>query len=669
MDKKLFEIKSRILDYMINVYNVDLSIKHIKENCMDEYKEKLKVANLLLDNIFLFDETWDMEACRIPYKNKQIDWKFTPNGDEEWTFMLARHEYLDSLIISYYINNNEKYIEKAKELINNWIDNNNLDDDIIITKRAIDTGIRCSSWLNVIIHLVNLNKISEDELKKYIESIYVQLKYMKRIYKEKYTLSNWGVLQTVSILNNCRWFKEIINDEELELWAEKELLRQSMMQVFDDGSHWEQSPMYHVEVLKCFNSYIWNSKILKYKINDYIIRTTDKMSEYIMYTRTPKGYFEAQCDSDRSFVKDILEAGVVISKNRKIKRILRDEKISLSTIYSYGYLGVNTYEEVKEEKGFEKSKSFIDSGNIYIRNNFTEKSNFTVLKNGTIGSGHGHSDLGHISLYYKGEPFLIDSGRYTYVEEDKVREYFKSAYAHNVSIIDNKPACVSKGSWDSSYYSECFKNYYKHKNNIHYSELSYLSNYEEENCIVLKKIIYIEVGIWFIITDIRYKGNHLVKNYYNFDSDVDIIKGELNSIQAINKKKLDFNFYNIDDVKIKSSIISKKYNELSNSNKVITTKEFKDYIVTSDMILESKSYISIENINIRRCDGNKEEDVNRYVGKRIQISVNESYTIIIFNSETYTGKKMYYINDEPFYGKVIVMHNLNGKIKTSVLRG
>ena len=103
------------------------------------------------------------------------------------------------------------------------------------------------------------------------------------------------------------------------------------------------------------------------------------------------------------------------------------------------------------------NKSFIDSGNIYIRSGWDKEASFTYLQNGTLGSGHGHSDLCHFSIHYGGEPFLIDSGRYTYVESDLLREYLKSAKAHNVTVIDDSPFALPKNSWKYDKYPDVMK--------------------------------------------------------------------------------------------------------------------------------------------------------------------------------------------------------------------
>lgn len=102
-----------------------------------------------------------------------------------------------------------------------------------------------------------------------------------------------------------------------------------------------------------------------------------------------------------------------------------------------------------------------DSGNIYVRSSWSEDSHFTYLTCGSLGSSHGHADLTHISLYYEGKPFLVDSGRYSYMEEEPLRPALKSAQAHNVCVIDGESQGIPKGAWGYETYGECLKNYFR----------------------------------------------------------------------------------------------------------------------------------------------------------------------------------------------------------------
>lgn len=665
LDKDLLCIKKRVKSYMKKEYDKDFSVLYIKENCMDEYKEKKKVANLLLSNVFLFNDLWDMEACSVPYKNQDLDWEFTPNGDEEWTFMLNRQEYLYKLVLCYYIENDIKYIDKVKELIFSWINNNKLSYDKTNTRRAIDTGIRCNSWINILKHLIGLDLLTDLELKTILNSIEEQFTYLRGIYKEKYVLSNWGVLQTTAILNGYMWFGELIASNDIGKWAREEFEKQMEIQIFDDGSQWEQSPMYHVEVLRCLQEYIYSCKVNNIAIDSKFIGLMNRMTDYIAYSMTPKGYFEAQCDSDRTNVTDILEKGCILSSNSFHKALVGD-KLTINTIYMMGkFANEKICDIIIRESSF-TSKSYIDSGNIYMRNEFSSKSDFTLLKNGTLGSGHGHCDLGHISIYSDGNPFIVDAGRYTYLENDSLREYLKSAYAHNVCVIDKNPSGIVNGSWDYKYYADCLKNYHRKKEEIDYCEASYITDVDGKLAIVTRKVVYINVGIWMLITHVRCDGEHMVENYYNFDSSVNL-KRSGNDIEAENSSSLKFCFDNSCNLRIKNSIISKKYNELSKSKKVIIKKVFSNKTEVCDLILKN-CIVSVTDVKLRACDDNCIVNDGRYIAKKFDLSENESYIVISFNKETYSGRKLYYYENTPIYGKLVVIHKLKDEYKTIVLR-
>ena len=54
-------------------------------------------------------------------------------------------------------------------------------------------------------------------------------------------------------------------------------------------------------------------------------------------------------------------------------------------------------------------------------------------------------------------------------------------------------------------------------------------------------------------------------------------------------------------------------------------------------------------------------DSSMAITKEFVINENESYTVIIFNKETFKGAKVYMYNDLALYGKVIVVHRVKDK--------
>ncbi|MGL5379488.1 heparinase II/III family protein [Clostridium sp.] len=670
LNGELALLKERVKEY-IKTYDIDFVKNYIKGECSKEYRTKLLGANLLLNNSFIFDETWDMEQCRVPYVNNPVDWNFTPNGDEEWIFMLNRHEYLNKLILAYYLEEKDIYIEKWKGLVLDWIEKNKITLKGGKTIRTIDTGIRCQSWLNGLIHLIAIDKIDDKDLLKIINSIKEQIYYLKNSYTDKYILSNWGVLQTTSIISCLLWLREFIDDSELFEWALAQTYAQIELQVFDDGSHWEQSAMYHVEVLNCSMKVISTCEKLGFDLKEEYKSKVLSMAKYLMYCAAPKWTQEAQADSDRTDIRDVLVKAVILFKDKELKWAAFDN-LDLNSIFMHGKKGYDVFINIEGEKPKEINKSFDDSGNIYMRSDFNEKSSFTYVKNGTLGSGHGHIDLGHFSLYFDGKPFFVDSGRYTYVEDDKMREYFKSAKAHNVSVIDNDPFGVPVKSWGYEKFPDTLKNYFSCKENISYAETPYIAKLNDgSSYIAVRRVLFISPNIWVIVNDIRCNGNHSITNYYNLDSDVKVKENsEYLSLENENSKLRLYN-YNIDEIEIKNSYISKNYNEINNSKRIETKTNFKDLIRNYDIIIgeNTNEDIVIKDSGINQFNSLDKVNKDKVIVKTINIGENESYTIIIFNEETYKGAKIYSCEETAVYGKVVVIHKKEGNQKVIRLRG
>ncbi|AIY82262.1 MAG: heparinase II/III family protein [Clostridium baratii] len=650
-NKNIENLKIKVENYF-NKYDKYFVIDYIKSKSMKEYNKKLIGAKLMMNNSFIFDNTWDMEQCNIPYRINPFKWDYTPNGDAEWTFMLNRHEYLNKLLMAYYIEKNDRYIEKLKWFIFNWIDNNEIDIKGGNTIRTIDTGIRCLAWIEILIHLIDENKLTDEEILKIIFSIKDQIEYLKKAYIGKYTLSNWGVLQTTSICSIYLWLNEFLEDEDLIIWAEKELYEQIDMQVFDDGSHWEQSIMYHVEVLNCSMKFINYSKKLGREIDNDFINKIESMAEYLMYSKSPKSTQEAQGDSDITDVRDVLVKAAVLFNNETLKWASFDN-IDLMSIWVLGRSGYDKFKKLNKKEPMNKCRLFKDSGNIYIRDTFECNGNYTYLQNGTLGSGHGHTDLGHISIYYKGKPYIVDCGRYTYVEEDPLREYLKSYKAHNVCVIDKDPHGVPNKSWSYFSYGDCLKNYFKNKDNISYVEMPFIGELKNGvPYLINRKVLYIEPSIWVVINDVKCSGEHELECIYNLDNNVKVslnyngldMKNGNNNLKIISEEKF----------KLTNGLLSKCYNKVNNNNKIVKSLKFNNKSTNYDIIIGDN--IEVKEANIKQFNGLDYVDKEVAFSKEFIISKYESYIVIIFNKETYKGGKMYYYKDVPFYGKVIIIH-------------
>ncbi|MBE5992480.1 MAG: hypothetical protein E7247_08830 [Paenibacillaceae bacterium] len=657
MQGKQFESLKRFAQEYMRQYDEVYVTKYMERYCQKEIAAVLKQADLLLKQVFVFEDKWDMEPCSIPYALDPMVWDCSPNGDPEWIYMLNRHEYLHKLLLAYNFTKDIIYIEKLKWYLKHWISTNPIVSKGTETTRTIDTGIRCMNWQFLLIQMIGRELMDEDEAGVVLDSMSQQFHYMRNSYIEKYTLSNWGVLQTTAICQGYLWFKEYLPDNGMEQWAFNELEHQTQLQVLDDGSHWEQSIMYHIEVLLAFMKLFSNLEE-----GDWLLTVINSMSRYVLYSSAPDHCQIAQCDSDVTDVRDVLIKAAVFTGDGRYK-YAGYHTMDLDSAWLLGQKGIRRYNELNAVKPQCRSFNGADSGNIYFRSGWEEDSHFTYLKCGALGSSHGHVDLTHISLYYKGKSFLIDSGRYSYREEEPLRVLLKSAQAHNVCVVDEEFPGKPISSWKYESFAQSMKNYYREEGPVHYGEMTcYGALSTGDQCMILRKVIAVDCGIWLIVNDICCTGVHKVKEYYHLDPSVRAVLSDLGGAGRqweLKNGNVKMNLWGSHSFQSYPCLISSRYNQLSDSTHLVRESGFTNR--HTDWTCLSGSGVSLTDAVVFQTGNLKPADQETVTAKEFTLSEQESWILLIWNRETSSGGKLYYCQDTPIYGKAAAIHRKEGK--------
>lgn len=346
---------------------------HIAGNCREEAEKILAQADRLMAHTFSFEDRWDMEPCREPFTLKEMIWDRSPNGDPEWIFMLNRHEYMNKLLIAGWLTGDKAYVEKLKWFLFHWIQANPILPEGTVTTRTIDTGIRCMSWQYLLLHLLGEGLMEEREAAGILESMKEQFASLRKRYIGKYTLSNWGVLQTASICNGYLWFHEYLPSDGTEDWAWQELERQIGLQVLDDGAHWEQSMMYHMEVLLACMKLLascraWvriENRTEFWRDTDWLEKAVDRMSRYVLFASGPDHLQIAQCDSDVTDVRDVMVKAAVLTGDGRY-RYAGYDTADLDSAWMFGSAGVTGYSAMAGRKPESLSLAAADAGHIFF---------------------------------------------------------------------------------------------------------------------------------------------------------------------------------------------------------------------------------------------------------------------------------------------------------------
>lgn len=654
----------------INLYLDAKDIEHISNYCIDnfadEVMETIRIANDVSNNTFKFEWKWDMERTFIPYTfTKDIIWDKTPNNDEEWIFMLNRHRYWITLGQAYVLTKDEKYTKTFIRQLTHWIKNvRPVEGTEKTTWRTIEAGIRGENWIKAYSYFSNSEYIDEETTRIFVESLKEHGEYLYNNYGDARKLSNWGVLESHGLLV----IGLFLNDKELsEKYIQESLRRleeQISLQVMEDGMHWEQSPMYLNEVLHCYLDTIKLCKRNNIEIPNIILEKTKKLAYANLYMKKPNHKQICQSDSDDTDVRDMLTKATYLFKDGILK-FGSYEEIDFESIWSLGYDSIKKYKDIKAKYPEYVSYAFEDSGNYYMRSGWSENDNYMYFHCGTLGSGHGHADLLHISVFANGEDYLIDPGRYTYIEGNKEREYLKSCKAHNTTIVDDEEFTKLNGSWSYNSVATPIKHPFISKDVYDYLEGSHLG-YMSKGIFTNRSVIYIKPDIWVLVDRFYGEGTHKYNQIFQFAKNIEL-KNE-KTICKGNNGVLTLHHINKLDKHIEKKIVSYHYNQMELQDKLITTLTGDGFTSILTVINSSKeeSNISIEKIPVKNCNGRVLED---HEAEAIKIINKENtYILTICHNEIFKGKKLLSVDGYHIYGKVVLITENNKGIKKEVIK-
>lgn len=610
---------------------------HVKDT--QRAKHIIYKANLICQNIFLFDDPLDMECCYIPHYFKDIDWVFTPNGDDEWIFMLNRQGFMVELSQAFLLTKEEKYIQKWKELAFDWIEKVGVKNETNQTAwRIIDTGIRCRNWVTSLLLFQHLAPLSEAEEQRIKDSLELQVKDIFANYKKKYLLSNWGVLGVTGILAVDLLYPAILT-KEARGWVWNQFEQQLRIQFYRDGFHWEQSPLYQFEVLMSSATVMMHYEYLKREMPFSVRESLLKGVQATYYLEDLSGKLWALHDSDPVDIR--------IERDCLNAIFSMDEAVRTDEYLLYVGMKFRHTQMDSEKKALYSGEA---SGNIIYKN--AEKGVFYSLHNGKHGSGHGHASLGNFTLSLGRTPFIVDPGRGTYMESP-LRNYLKSEYTHNVIILDGQPTTVPKGSWEYEQVGNPVAQSVYEDDEVQISEVVYAGKTSEHaNTCFRRIVLFFKESFYVVILDIvDAPGIHRASRAFQLHPSV-AVKEEGESLNLVSAGSHVFmQQLQADQIKVKDSLYSPQYNQLQSNKRIVAEQSFEDVGIFATVL--SKEKVHLQEVIVKQDGVATEVEKNYMYGFEIKgVEDKDNVHIFYAHKDTFKGNKLYFHEETPLYGRM-----------------
>lgn len=588
-------------------------------------------ADKWLKDIVTFENEMDMEACHIPYKFRK--WNESPNMDPEWIYMLARQGYVAELTDAYKVTGNLKYLYKSKELIIRFIDDVGINDSNRQLYRTLDIGIRLTNWAYAIEIFEENRIISNEELTKVTASMKTQILYGLDHYRRKERLSNWGILFFSGVIVTGLKFPCILNELSKEMeCAIAEFDKQMNLQFYSDGIHWEQSPMYHHEVI-----------MAAVKVIDWAEKAGSDIGIPI-----------------REYLKKPMEASYYYCDNRYRLLSLHDSDMAdFTDVYNY-YSKMGLYRKTDSEIFHS-----LESGFMAYKNRDT----YITMFGGRHGSSHGHSSLGSVTLEMDDMILIQDGGRFTYTE-NPIREYLKSEFMHNSVLLDQRNLLQMDGSWNYRNDIQPVSHRVQETKDFIVFENSWFGKCGNGDIAVFTRtMLYCKsLKIMLLFTNVAADGFHNIQTRYLMGPDISgNISGNHASLSYEGQEKFCFES-SADNMVLHNTVYSPAYNRLMSTEQIICSSRFKDECLIIDVVCKADCITS--KVEVMQCGTGNLAEVSKCTGIQVK-KVMESSTLSEECNGMQVGKEeavyyIYFCANDTFHGDKLyescLSHSIYGKL-------
>ena len=470
-----------------------LAAPAVRQLCPEAAQAAIDRADEVCRGELRFLDHWEMERApeAVPY-TLPLHWAESPNGDPEWIYALNRHTIFLNLGKAWRYTGEARYRDTFLALLEDWLDHvPHTPESEQTTWRALEAGLRAENWLRAL--ALFDGAVPAPLLERAEASLRAHGEYLCTAHAAFQQLSNWGAIQDHGLFLLGVYFGE--GDwQRLALHRLTENLHNA---VLPDGTHWEESPMYHCEVLHAAADTLMTARHcgtpVPAELETKVHALCTALADWVM----PGRLLLPQSDSDVIDAGDLLAQGALLFSDAALAAAA-DGPLCEETLWDFGPAAPHLLAELPKKRPAAPSRALPAGGNYMLRAGWDPKDLCLHMHTGPLGGGHGHADLLHLDVYRRGEGVLVDPGRATYVE-GALRRELKSPAAHNTLRLDDADFTRYTSTWGGESPAEPLPAVFNTTPEADYLSAGHLG-YLDRGCMVQRKIVFIKAG-WVVIAD------------------------------------------------------------------------------------------------------------------------------------------------------------------------
>lgn len=490
------------------------------------------------------------EICRNTFRFRRIepvtfdngiDWTYRPQANVDWTWDLNRHAYFETLGRAYHYSHDERYAQKFRELLLDWLDKNPAGLTQPNWSSVFEVAFRVNTWIWAFYYFRAAAAFDHDTCLGFLKGLLTHGRYLNT-YIELHALNNHLLLEAKALAMLGLLFPEF---KEAETWQRRGLTllyEQIEAQVGPDGVHREYSAHYQRvvggELLELFVLLEQNNA----PAPAAMLETFNRMVEFELWLTKPNGLIPLLGDSaleDTYLRFSAVRGGPAFLGRNDLKSVAPAP--GEASVWLLGAGRVQAYRDSTPNPVTLNSRAFPEGGYFVMRQGQGPQSPYLVFDCGPFGHTpvpvHGHADALSFELYAFNQTLVVDPGVYsTYLGQDW-RNFFRSSRAHNTVVVDDQDQSILIDRWrvyrpaQASLHQWYSSDYFDFVDGAHHGYTRLPEPIRHR-----RQIFYVKSEYWVVIDVLTGRGSHQFDLYFHLmpgtRPDVDPTSGMVRAGQA-----------------------------------------------------------------------------------------------------------------------------------------
>jgi len=440
-------------------------------------------------------------------------------GDKKITWELNRHQYFMKLGQAYALTGDDRYAQTFIEHLESWMQANPPKLGINWAS-SLEVAFRSISWLWAL-YFFN-GAVPDETLKRALKFLYLNARHLESYLSTYFSPNTHLTGEALGLFYLGTLLPEFSEAKRWQELGRDILIEQIPVHVKPDGVYFEQSSYYHRYTTDFYLHFLILSRNNGIALPKTVEDALTSLLDHLMYITRPDGTtpFFGDDDGGRLAMLDArtpndfrpsLATGAALFSRGDYKFVAGDSAEEL--LWLLGVDGLQKYDSLAAREPAETSKAFPDGGYFVIRDGWTDKSNYLLFDcgpHGALNCGHAHADALSIEVAAHGRTVLVDPGTYTYTGSKELRDWFRSAQAHNTVTLDGQSNSVPDGAFTWKTIAQCSLLDWKTT-----ADFAYVSGEQHD----LIRTIFFRKGKYWIIRDtLRSSAAKTADIYFHFDS-------------------------------------------------------------------------------------------------------------------------------------------------------